>query len=174
MAGWSSTRSIVEMRWSDARQTSRGRTFERREFDGLSTEIQWLTRVIRRAVANRLYQPTSFDKLAMDASVLVVAGAETTATTIMAAIYFLLTNPAAYQKLQIEVQTAFSSEASITVMKVNKLEYMRACLDETMRMLPAVQGGLPRVVPPGSRVLNGKLVPGNVSIPIEDVLASDG
>jgi cytochrome P450 len=99
----------------------------------------------------------------MNAGVLVVAGSETTATTVTAALYFLLTNPDAYQKLTIEVRDAFQSEAEITIAAVNRLEYMLACLNETMRMLPAVPGGLPRVVPYGGRVLNRRLVPQNVS-----------
>jgi cytochrome P450 len=99
----------------------------------------------------------------MNAGVLVVAGSETTATTIMAAIYFLLTNPQAYKQLQNEVRNAFKTEAEINIAAVNRLEYMLACLNETMRMLPGVAGGLPRVVPSGGRVLNGKAVPQDVS-----------
>jgi cytochrome P450 len=98
----------------------------------------------------------------MNASTVVVAGSETTATTIAAALYFLLTNPDAYQQILFEVRSAFRSEAEITISAVNKLEYMHACLNETMRMLPAVPGGLPRVVPPGGRVLNGTFVPQHV------------
>lgn len=47
---------------------------------------------------------------------------------------------------------------------VSKLEYMLACLNEAMRMLPAIPTGLPRVVPEGGRVLNGKFVPQGVSL----------
>jgi cytochrome P450 len=98
----------------------------------------------------------------MNASTLVVAGSETTATTVTAAFYFLLTNPDAYQQLRNEVRSAFNSKTEITITSVNKLEYMLACLNETMRMMPAAPGGIPRVVPPGGRVLNGKLVPQDV------------
>jgi cytochrome P450 len=77
----------------------------------------------------------------MNASVLGVAGSETTATTITADFYLLLTNSRVYQQLSTEVRNAFKDETEITVTAVNKLEYMLACLNETMRMLPAVPGG---------------------------------
>jgi cytochrome P450 len=104
----------------------------------------------------------AWDKLVMNTSTLVVAGSETTATTIMSAFYFLLTNPDAYQELRNEIRSAFNSKAEITITAVNKLEYMIACLNETMRIMPAVPGGIPRIVPPGGRVLNGKFVPQDV------------
>jgi cytochrome P450 len=99
----------------------------------------------------------------MNAGVLVVAGSETTAITIAAALYFLLTNPHAHMQLLSEIRGAFKSEREINIASVNKLEYMLACLNETMRMLPAVAGGLPRVVPHGGRLLNGSFVPEDVS-----------
>jgi hypothetical protein len=98
----------------------------------------------------------------MNASTLVVAGSETTATTVTAALYFLLTNAHVHRRLVIEVRSAFQNKDEITITTVNKLEYMLACLNETMRILPAVPGGLPRVVPPGGRVLNGGFVPQDV------------
>jgi cytochrome P450 len=108
----------------------------------------------------------------MNASVLGVAGSETTATTITAAFYFLLTNPHAYQQLSSEVRSAFKDEADITITTVNDLKYMLACLNETMRMLPAVPGGLPRVVSLGGKVLGGKFVPQGVSpSPLQSVLS---
>jgi cytochrome P450 len=113
------------------------------------------------------HQPQAWNKLVMNASVLGVAGSETTATTLTTALYFLLTNPDTYQKLLMEVRGAFENEAEMTINAVNKLDYMLACLSETTRMLPAVPGGLPRVVPHGGRVLNGARVPEKVytSIP---------
>jgi cytochrome P450 len=99
----------------------------------------------------------------MNASSLVVASAETSATTVTAVLCFLPTNPIIYQHLRTEVRGAFKSRGEITLSAVNNLEYMLACLDETMRMLSAVPGGLPRVVPSGGRVFGGGFVPQGVS-----------
>lgn len=100
----------------------------------------------------------------MNASTLVVAGSETSASIITSAFYFLLTCPDAYQRIRSEVRSSFKSAAEINVASVNKLEYLLACLNETMRMMPPVPSGLPRVVPRGGKVLNeGSLVPQDVS-----------
>jgi hypothetical protein len=109
----------------------------------------------------------------MNASTLVVAGSETTATTVTAALYFLLTNAHVYRRLVIEVRSAFQSKDEITITTVNKLEYMLACLNETMRILPAVPGGLPRVVPHGGRVLNKEFVPQDVGVLLQKLVLSD-
>ena len=100
----------------------------------------------------------------MNASVLVVAGSETMATTITAALFFLLTNKEVYRKLVSEVRNAFANEDEITITGVNGLEYLLACLNETMRILPPVPFGLPRMIPKGGRIMNGKLVPQDVSL----------
>jgi cytochrome P450 len=100
----------------------------------------------------------------MNAGVLVVAGSETTATTLTAVLFFLLTHKEAHVRLVTEVRNAFANEDEITIASVNKLEYLLACLNETMRILPAVPFGLPRMVPKGGRIMNGKLVPEDVSV----------
>ncbi|KAH7389276.1 cytochrome P450 monooxygenase [Phaeosphaeria sp. MPI-PUGE-AT-0046c] len=112
------------------------------------------------------HHPLSWDKLVMNASTLVVAGSETSATTLTAALYLILSNPDSYHRLQNEVRSAFRSKSDINIFAVNKLVYMLACLNETMRMLPAVPGGLPRVVSSGGRVLNGKFVPEDTIVAI--------
>lgn len=98
----------------------------------------------------------------MDASVLVVAGAETTATTLSAVTYLLLTNPSKMSKLLAEVRGAFKRENEITIVTVNQLDYMLACLNEAMRLFPPVPIGLPRIVPSQGRSIGGHYIPGNV------------
>lgn len=93
---------------------------------------------------------------------LVVAGAETTATLLSGATYFLLKNPQALEKLKKEIRESFSSESDNTYLKVNELLYLLAALDESPRLYPPVVAGLLRVTPPGGEVILGKYVPGDV------------
>ncbi|RYO00688.1 putative WD repeat-containing protein, partial [Alternaria tenuissima] len=146
--------SLICRRMESHQQHSRD-ALERRGMRPDRTDL--LSQSLKQAKASK--DPVAWDKLVMNASVLGVAGSETTATTITAAFYFLLTNPRVYQQLSTEVRNAFKDETEITVTAVNKLEYMLACLNETMRMLPAVPGGLPRVVPLGGKVFHGEFVP---------------
>lgn len=57
----------------------------------------------------------------------------------------------------------FNNQNEISLVSVNKLTYMLACLDEGMRMYPPVANGLPRVVPKGGAEVLGEMIPGNVS-----------
>lgn len=101
----------------------------------------------------------------MDASVLVVAGAETTATTLSAVTYLLLSNPSKMSKLLAEVRGTFKHDSEITIATVNQLDFMLACLNEAMRLFPPIPIGLPRIVPGQGRSIGGHYIPGNVRRP---------
>ncbi|KAK8022078.1 cytochrome P450 [Apiospora rasikravindrae] len=98
-------------------------------------------------------------QLQMNASLLIVAGSETTATLLSGATFLLLTNPEALDKLTNEVRSTFADDADITLSSVGSLSYMLACLNESLRRYPPVVIGLPRSVPPGGGQIAGHSVP---------------
>ncbi|GJC97906.1 fatty acid synthase subunit alpha reductase [Colletotrichum higginsianum] len=77
------------------------------------------------------------------------------ATLIVAATLFYLTgNPRAYDRLRKEVRTAFRSASEIrTRDQVNSCVFLRACINEALRMSPPVGGALWREVLPGGLTL---------------------
>lgn len=91
-----------------------------------------------------------------------MAGAETTATLLSGATYFLLNNPEAMKKLSDEVRQAFQSEDEITFNAVSSLPYLKACIEEGLRLYPPTPGGLPRTVPEGGATVCGNYVPEKV------------
>ncbi|CAJ2506672.1 Uu.00g078580.m01.CDS01 [Anthostomella pinea] len=95
------------------------------------------------------------DKLAQNASILIIAGSETTATLLSGATFLLATNPDKLARLVQEVRSSFKSDEEITLNSVNNLTYMLACLNESLRMYPPVAGALPRQVPRGGGVISG-------------------
>ncbi|KAI1131198.1 cytochrome P450 [Nemania abortiva] len=97
--------------------------------------------------------------LTMNASLLIVAGSETTATLLSGATFLLLTNPETLEKLQQEVRSAFRSDEEITLTSVGNLTYMLACLNESLRRYPPVASGLPRQAPKGGAMVDGGFVP---------------
>jgi cytochrome P450 len=99
-----------------------------------------------------------------NASLLIIAGSETTATTLSGATYMLLTHPEILQKVKDEVRLSFSSEAEIDLLSVQKLSYMMAVLQEALRMYPPVPAAIPRKAQPGGDTICGQYVPENVSI----------
>ncbi|KAI1394025.1 cytochrome P450 [Hypoxylon trugodes] len=69
------------------------------------------------------------------------AGGDTTATAISALFFYLSRNPNVYNKLADEIRTTFGSAAEIrTSPQLSSCQYLRACIDEALRMTPPVSG----------------------------------
>lgn len=89
-------------------------------------------------------------ELWMEGNTLIVAGSDTSSTTISATLYYLLHNADCLQRVAKEIHSAFDDIEDInTGAKLQACTYLRACIDEAMRMSPAVPGLLPRLVLPG-------------------------
>ncbi|ERF72716.1 hypothetical protein EPUS_04769 [Endocarpon pusillum Z07020] len=89
-------------------------------------------------------------RLAQDGLVLVMAGTETTAITLSVATYHLLTKPHLLKRLQIELQSSFPAAADDTIISyrdLEKLPFLTACLNESLRLGSPVSGRLPRIDP---------------------------
>ena len=71
----------------------------------------------------------SFDDLAQNGTLAIIAGSDTTSTILTAIIYYLLLNPAAYERLQEEVDSAFpSGEEPLDAVKLSHLEWLNGCM----------------------------------------------
>ncbi|KAF4448963.1 cytochrome P450 [Fusarium albosuccineum] len=101
----------------------------------------------------------TFDELASNAGLLIMAGSETTATLLSAAVFYLATHPHVLTRLTEEVRSAFTTEDEIDLLSVQKLPYLLAVLDETLRIHPPVPSGSPRRIAPGGDVIVGQYVP---------------
>lgn len=116
----------------------------------------------------------SFKALSIMASGLLLAGSETTASTLSGVTWLLLSNPEKLEKLTREVRDTFGCESEISFTSVQGLGYMLACLNEGLRMYPPVAIGLPRQVPKGGAMMSGDYVPEWVSRPLRPVLICRG
>ncbi|KAH7065480.1 cytochrome P450 [Macrophomina phaseolina] len=101
-----------------------------------------------------------------NASTLIIAGSETTASLLSGVTFLLLKHPHALAKLTEEVRSAFKSEDDININSVGQLKYMLACLDEALRLYPPTPVGLPRVVSKGGATIVGNYVPENTVVAI--------
>lgn len=89
-------------------------------------------------------------ELWMEGNTLIVAGSDTTSTTLSAALFYLLNNPETLARLEKEIRSTYSSADEIRMgPQLQSCAYLRACLDETMRLSPAVPGVLHREILPG-------------------------
>ncbi|KAH7327080.1 cytochrome P450 [Rhexocercosporidium sp. MPI-PUGE-AT-0058] len=104
-----------------------------------------------------------------EANLIIIAGSETT-STVLAGIFFYLThNLDVLEKVKSEVRTVFEgcdSEDIVSGPKLNDCVYLRACLEETLRMAPPVPGPLPREVCAGGAEIDGELIPEGVDVSV--------
>ncbi len=105
----------------------------------------------------------STEELQMNAYSFIFAGAETTATTIDAALHFLSQHPEKVNKVRRELHAAFPGSEDITFTTVKQLPYMTAVLNESMRMGSPAPSGFVRLVPPEGAEIDGLWIPGQVS-----------
>ncbi|KAI3320822.1 cytochrome p450 monooxygenase [Xylariaceae sp. AK1471] len=108
----------------------------------------------------------SQEDLVNNAAVLALAGSETTATLLSGAFFLLGAHPDILDKVVQEVRTKFRGEEEINLISVNGLDYMLACLNESLRLYPPVPIGLPRVVPKGDFKIAGHWVPQDTSVSV--------
>lgn len=111
---------------------------------------------------------TSPDKMSLGEiqstfGIILVAGSETTATTLVGCLYRLASNITTQEKLWSELKH-FQSSQAITVGSTKNLEYLDAVINESLRLCYAVPGGLPRIVPDNGDTYAGHFVPGGVSL----------
>jgi cytochrome P450 len=87
-------------------------------------------------------------------------GSESTAFAIATTFWQLLHHPAALERLTAEVRAAFSSVADIRLgPTLDSCSYLRACIDETMRVFPPIPNYLPRHVQPGGLTVDDQYLP---------------
>ncbi|MCJ1261249.1 hypothetical protein MMC22_001113 [Lobaria immixta] len=104
-------------------------------------------------------------ELVSEASLLILGGTDTTATAISSTLFYILHNSTVLAKLNDEVRTAFSQVEEIRGGgKLSECRYLRACIDEALRMTPGVGGILPREVLPGGIVVDNTYFPAGIDI----------
>ncbi|KAF2457057.1 benzoate 4-monooxygenase cytochrome P450 [Lineolata rhizophorae] len=107
----------------------------------------------------------SYSELHADASLLIAAGSDTVSTTLAAAIFYLTRNPRALEEATREVRAAFASPEEVRGGPVlNGCKYMVACIDEALRIAPAVPSDLPREVLPGGMDIDGYHIPAGTTV----------
>lgn len=102
-------------------------------------------------------------ELYANATLIVLAGSESTASGLAGITFNLLKSPEALKKAISEIRSAFTSEQEIEPETVKRLPYLAAIVSEGLRMYPPFPEGLPRLTPRQGAEICGQWVPGGVS-----------
>ena len=84
----------------------------------------------------------------------------------MSAVFFYLTHhPDARARLTQEIRTTFTNEEEICMgSRLNSCEFLHACVNETMRLIPSVLGVPPRKVQAGGITVDGEYIPAGMTV----------
>ncbi|KAF1975779.1 cytochrome P450 [Bimuria novae-zelandiae CBS 107.79] len=117
------------------------------------------------AARDRRGNQLKIEELWAEGSFLLLAGFETSATTLAALFFYLAHNPGAYARLEAEIRSTFSNPSEIcTGSNLTSCVYLDACINETMRMSPATPGSPLREVLRGGLVVDGQFVPPGIDV----------
>lgn len=98
--------------------------------------------------------------LKAEASLMIIAGSDTTSISLSGVFFGLTGNPSCCQKLVQEIRTTFNTpEEIIYGPTLLSCKYLRACIDEGMRFAPSGPCDLPREVLPGGIRIQGNYYP---------------
>ncbi|ESK88227.1 cytochrome p450 [Moniliophthora roreri MCA 2997] len=98
----------------------------------------------------------------------IIAGSDTTSAALTYTIYYLLRNPECYKKAREEVDEVFTGGTvdALDTKLYGNLDYVAACINESMRLMPPVPCNGPREVSAGGKVLCGQYLPERTQVQI--------
>ncbi|KAK1754460.1 cytochrome P450 [Echria macrotheca] len=116
----------------------------------------------------------SADDMVSESITLMVAGSDTSSTAIASTLFYLADNPHAYHKAAAEVRRAFhdkgiTKDRAADGPELGSCVYLRACIDEALRMSPPNGGALTReVIAKEGVTIAGNYIPSgcNVGVPL--------
>ncbi|KAJ5610020.1 cytochrome P450 [Penicillium lagena] len=101
-----------------------------------------------------------FGELVTEAQNLFNAAGENTEIALTNILWLLMRTPRVVEKLRRELNDALPGGLNATGIpsyeQIKDLPYLRACIDEGLRLRPSLPGGLPRIVPKGGMQVSGE------------------
>ena len=122
-----------------------------------------MSKLVRLQAAGKVEMTHMLDAMGSN----IVAGADTTAITLSAALYYIYRTPSALAALRREIDDhlpAPKASTPITFKTAQDMPYLQAVIQETLRIHPAVGYVMPRKVPKGGAQLAGRHFPKGVSL----------
>lgn len=98
-----------------------------------------------------------------DSRLVIVAGSDTTATTLTYTFYHLAKEPHITTKLRQELDTV---EGDFSGSTLANLPFLNAIINETLRLHPPVPSGTQRLTPPEGLMIDDTWIPGNVNVSV--------
>ena len=105
------------------------------------------------------------EELIAEAGGLVIAGSDTTATALAATLFYCLHYPPSHSRLQDEIRSVFTDVDEIqSIQRLDSCHYLRACINEALRLSPPVSALLPRQILAGGLTVDDQYFPEGIDI----------
>ncbi|KAJ5226531.1 hypothetical protein N7468_007756 [Penicillium chermesinum] len=99
-----------------------------------------------------------------DSRLIIVAGSDTTASTLTYTFYLLAQNAAHQHKLRDELAAIVEEDGSFSFKALQNADHLNGVINEALRLYPAVPSGLPRLTPPEGLTIRDTFIPGNTTV----------
>lgn len=111
-------------------------------------------------------------EIVAEVSIMLNAGSTTTAIAIANVMYQLLKNPQCMERLRQEIDETLDEDEEVAPYeKVKYLPYLRAVLDESLRIFPPISHGLTRQTPTEGSEIAGHYIPGGTTVAVSAFIA---
>jgi hypothetical protein len=141
-------------------------TIEIRSLETQSLESYLLRPTVSRLDLLRAYGLGPVDTLI----VMMNAGSDATGIAMTNFLYIMMKYPHILVKLRAEIDDTLKDEdpkmKAAPYAKVRNLPYLKACNDESLRLLPPTGAGLPRETPEGGATILGQYILGGVTVTV--------
>ncbi|TGJ84039.1 hypothetical protein E0Z10_g4725 [Xylaria hypoxylon] len=111
--------------------------------------------------------PTGLDRTLLegDSQLIIVAGSDTTSTTLTTVFRYLAQYPHHVGILRAEIDPLQRSElGEYAYIDLSKLKHLNGVINEALRLFPPVPTILPRLTPPDGLDIDGTFIPGNTTV----------
>lgn len=103
-----------------------------------------------------------------EANLQIIAGSDSTTTSLRCTLFLLITNPVAYRRLRSDIdrldQKGSVSHSVIAYSEAQGIPFLNACVLEGLRMYPPLFGLQTKLAPPGGDTVKGIFVPGETEV----------
>ncbi|KAK7038125.1 cytochrome P450 [Favolaschia claudopus] len=109
----------------------------------------------------------SLENSAADGIVAVVAASDTVASTLSSVVWFLLSNPGCYRRVQQELDSVITDgDDPFDATKHQELNFLSACINETLRLHPPLPSNGTRQVysRQPDRIIAGRVIPSGTTV----------
>lgn len=91
---------------------------------------------------------------------------DTTAAGLTCLFFELALHPEAAESLRAELDRYFAENEEPSALSLSKLDYLQACINESLRLHPPVPSGVQRMTPPEGLQLGDTFIPGDTIVQV--------